>query len=267
VTDSPATPCPNCGARSTGKFCTACGTRLAPLTCAACGDSLAPGSRFCVHCGAPAGGATGNPVSASRTSVPNASRLSPWQIVGLLGVVAAVAAIWALTGPGRKPAVTPVPASGTTPAAVAPDISNMSPREQFGRLADKVETAMESGDTATVVRFYPMAEQAWTNLATVDRDLDARFHLSLLRARIGHAPAALAQADTIAASAPRHLFADYLRAIIGDFQADSTAARRARQNFREHFAAEIALNRPEYQAHRQMLDQFLATIPAKPSSK
>jgi hypothetical protein len=136
-------------------------------------------------------------------------------------------------------------------------------REQFTRLGDRVETAMENGDTATVVQFFPMAETAFGNLTPDERDVDARFHISLLRARVGHFSAGMAQADSIAAIAPSHLFVFYLKAIISDFQRDTTAAKRARQAFREHFAAEVATNRPEYQAHRQLLDQFLKTIPNK----
>ena len=221
MTNSPTTPCPHCGVRSSGTFCPACGARLAAQ-----------------------------------------GRFTPWQLVGLLGATAGVAVIWALSGPSRA-GKSAAASAAAVPTAVAPDISSMSPREQFGRLADKVETAMESGDTATVVRFLPMAEQAWTNLTAADRDIDARFHVSLLWARVGQAPAALAQADTIQASVPSHLFADYLRAIIADVQADTSSARRSRTSFREHYAAEIALNRQEYQAHRAMLDQFLATIPTK----
>ena len=121
---------------------------------------------------------------------------------------------------------------------------------------------METGDTATVVKFFPMVEAAFENLAPADRDIDARFHISLLRSRIGHFPAGLAQADTIATAAPTHLFVYYLKAIIADFQHDTTVAKRARQDFRAHFSAEVATNRREYQAHRQMLDQFLKSIPA-----
>jgi hypothetical protein len=187
--------------------------------------------------------------------------MTPWRIVEVMAFVAALAVIWAVSGTGKGAPVS----TGAPPAA--PDISNLPPREQFGRLADRVETAMEGGDTATVVKFFPMAETAFANLSTTDRDIDARFHVSLLRARIGHFPAGLAQADSIAAIAPTHLFVYYLRAIINDFQNDTVAARKARQGFREHFDKEIATQRPEYAAHRQMLDQFLKSIPVVPKPK
>jgi hypothetical protein len=176
-----------------------------------------------------------------------------------LGGLALVALIWAAVGSDIGPApVATTPAAG---AGGAPDISNLTPRQQFGRLAERIETAMEAGDTSTVVGFFPMVEAAFANLSDGDRDIDARLHLSLLRARVGHASTAVAQVDTIVAEAPNHLFADYLRAIIADFENDSEAAAAARQAFRRHYPAEIATTRPEYLVHRQMLDQFLATIP------
>ena len=185
---------------------------------------------------------------------------TPWRITAILGVLALFAIAWAVTSRGPT-------GRGTAPATTAPgappDISNLTPREQFTRLADRVETSMEAGDTATVVRFFPMVEGAFTNLSPGDRDTDARLHLCLLRAQVGHFPSAVAQVDTIVATAPEHLFADYLRAIIADLQRDTAAAHKARVAFRKHYAKEIALNRPEYQAHQKLLDAFLKTTPEK----
>ena len=108
-----------------------------------------------------------------------------------------------------------------------------------------------------------MMEQAFTNLPVGDRNIDLRFHLALLRAQVGHFPGAVAQVDTIVASVKTHLFADYLRALIADYQGNADAGRAARLAFRQHFDAEIAANRPEYFAHRTLLDEFLKTTPTK----
>ena len=187
--------------------------------------------------------------------------MTPWRLVILLAAVAAVAVIWVMTRPGTTAGTAAAPAPVATAPGAAPDISKMTPREQFARLADLIETAMAAGDTAKVVRFFPMAESAFASLTDSTRDNDARFHMGLLRVRVGHSPAALAQADSLTKGAPSHLLASYIRAIVGDIQNDTTAAKKARRAFREHFTAEVALNRPEYQMHREMLDKFLATIP------
>jgi hypothetical protein len=217
---------------------------------------MAAGTSFCVHCGAAAAGA----VAASGPAADGPA-VTPWRVVSVLGIVAVVAVIWALTSRGSATTSGAQPATASAPTTGAPDISNLSPREQFGRLADKIETAMAAGDTATVVRFFPMAEQAFANLSDSTRDNDARFHMGLLRVRVGHAPAALAQADTINLKAPKHLLASCIRAIVGDLQNETAAAAKARQAFRDNFAAEVATKRLEYEQHREMLDQFLATIP------
>ncbi len=199
------------------------------------------------------------------------SRITPWGVTAVLAVAAILAIGWAATRPTSAPA--PDAAGSTAPLAGAqgggatqggvPDISNMTPQEQFLRLSDRVERSVLSGDTATVVRFFPMLESAFKNLSPAERDLDARFHLSLLQAQVGHFPAAVAQVDSIVADVPTHLFAYYLKALIADFQGDVAAARAARLAFREHFGTEQATKRPEYQAHQQLLDDFLRTTPEK----
>jgi len=180
----------------------------------------------------------------------------------MLGVIACLAIGWAATRPVAPQAVAsaePAPRESGAP----PDISGLTPQEQFLRLADRIEGSVQSGDSAAVIRFFPMLEAAFTNLSTTERDLDTRFHLALLRAQIGHFPAAIAQVDTIVASVKTHLLADYLHAMIADYQGDASAGRAARLAFRTHFAAEIAVNRPEYLAHRTLLDDFLKTTPER----
>jgi hypothetical protein len=171
----------------------------------------------------------------------------------------ALAAIgWAASRQATPP-VASTPAG--TSAGLPPDLSSLPPTEQFLRLADRIANSVQSGDTATVVQFFPMMEGAYEKLPAEERTIDARFHIALLRAQVGHFPAAIAQVDTIVASAAQHLFVDYLRALIADYQGDAAAGRVARLAFREHFADEIAVNRPEYVMHRKLLDDFLATTP------
>jgi hypothetical protein len=176
-------------------------------------------------------------------------------------VLAVATVLWAALRGGPAPGA--AAAAAAPDSGAPPDISNMTPREQFTRLSDRVETSMEAGDTATVVKFFPMVEGAFANLPPGDRDADARLHLGLLRAQIGHFPSALAEVDTIVATEPNHLFADYLRAIVADLQHDTVAATKARAAFRKHYAKEIAAKRPEYDAHKRLLDDFLKTTPPK----
>lgn len=184
---------------------------------------------------------------------------------GVIGVAAVAALVWAASRPSPTVTADPTATAGTVPPAdgTPPDLSKLSPQEQFLRLSDRIEASVQSGDTATVVRFFPMMEQAFTNLPAADRNIDLRFHLALLRAQVGHFPGAVAQVDTIVASVKTHLFADYLRALIADYQGNADAGRAARLAFRQHFDAEIAAKRPEYFAHRTLLDEFLKTTPTK----
>ena len=48
----------------------------------------------------------------------------------------------------------------------------MSPRERFNRLYNRIMTAAQSGDEATVSRFTPMALMAYAQLDTIDADAE-----------------------------------------------------------------------------------------------
>src|SRR2546423_1717293 len=71
---------------------------------------------------------------------------------------------------------TPVAASGEVSgsagagvaAGPAPDISQMSPRERFDRLFNRIMQAAQQGDSAQVQRFTPMALGAYAQLDSVD---------------------------------------------------------------------------------------------------
>lgn len=263
---APATArCPACSKPATGKFCTSCGAQVTPAHCSNCGAAAGPGARFCAGCGQRLFGDASQPGAIAPARVSAGVTWNPWHVSALLGVVAVAAVLWAALrgGPSTGGDAANPPPVAAADAGTPPDLSTMTPREQFTRLSDRVETSMEAGDTATVVKFFPMVEGAFANLPPGDRDADARLHLGLLRAQVGNFPSALAEVDTIVATEPNHLFADYLRAIVADLQHDTVAATRARAAFRTHYAAEIAAKRPEYDAHKRLLDDFLKTIPAK----
>ena len=145
------------------------------------------------------------------------------------------------------------PGAGTRPGA-PPDISQLTPKERFLRLHDRVMSAAESGDTATATRFAPMAIAAYTMLDSVDVDL--RYHAGTLYIRAENYPAALALADTIQTEAKQNLMGDLLRLEVAQARKDAAAEGRARKSFLEHYDAQLALKRPEYEEHKTMLSDL-----------
>ncbi|MGH7634154.1 MAG: hypothetical protein ACRENC_10525, partial [Gemmatimonadaceae bacterium] len=158
------------------------------------------------------------------------------------------------TGPGAASATGSPDTAGTPP-----DLSTMTPREQFQRLSDRVTAAAEQGDTATLNRFWPMVLGAYQNLPPADRDADARFHMGWLRLHLGDTAGAVALADSILAATPNDLFGYYLRATIAEATGDSVAERRARTAFDAQYTAEIARDRPGYAEHHTMFERFRTT--------
>ncbi|HYC31047.1 MAG TPA: hypothetical protein VEB59_02100 [Gemmatimonadales bacterium] len=144
--------------------------------------------------------------------------------------------------------------AGAGPAGPAPDISQMTPRERFDRLFNRIMAAAEQRDSAQVQRFTPMALGAYAQLDTVDAD--ARYHAAVIHLQAGDAPGALALADTILADHPGHLFGYVIRGTAAEITRDRAALARARRDFTSRFAAESASGKPEYLDHAPVLQQF-----------
>jgi hypothetical protein len=187
---------------------------------------------------------------------------TPWFIAIGLSVVAAAGVIYSAVGRDGLPAGGGPPAAQAAPAGgglgPAPDISGLTPREQFARLNDRVMAAAEAGDTSTVISFWPMAYGAYEQLLPGDRDIDARYHMATLYLIVGQFPQVLALTDTIMTEAPDNLMAWYLRALVHEYQEDGAKAREARDNFNRLFPTQIEQPRGEYIDHRDMLDAFRA---------
>ncbi|MEK6597067.1 MAG: hypothetical protein AABY91_01945, partial [Gemmatimonadota bacterium] len=130
--------------------------------------------------------------------------------------------------------------AGGTP----PDLSSMTPREQFDRLYDRVMRAAEQGDTATVNGFSPMALQAYRNLESVDAD--ARYDIAMIRLHTGDIAGARALADSILADQPDHLFGYVLQAALARFEGDDGQLREIYRRFLGAWDKEMAAKRPEY---------------------
>jgi hypothetical protein len=166
-----------------------------------------------------------------------------------------VALILVLVSRGQRAPAPVGPAPGAAaPAGGLPDISQLTPRDAFDRLFNRVMTAAEQGDTATVAQFSPMALMAYRNLDTVDAD--ARYHAAMLRLHTGDVPGAQALADSILAVQPNHLFGFVLGAAVARFQGNAARERDLYARFLAAWDAEMMAGRPEYQDHQRMLEGF-----------
>lgn len=150
------------------------------------------------------------------------------------------------------------PGAGGAPAGAAPpDISQMTPTERFIRLNDRITAALESGDSATALRFLPMALTAYTMLDSVD--VDARYHAATLQIAAGQPDAALALADTIQATAPDNLLGWIVRTSAALARGDRAGVMRGRKAFLAAYQTQIKLDRAEYREHRAVLEAFRQT--------
>ena len=146
MTSSAPVSCAACGAPGEGKFCSACGTPRAGISCPSCGKTLSLTARFCSGCGRDVG-AAGTAAAHDRT---------PWifagaRLAGLLAVILVVLARGSTRTVAAESADLPAQAA---PAEAPPDISQMTPRERFNRLYNRVMQAAQSGDQATVTKEF-----------------------------------------------------------------------------------------------------------------
>lgn len=263
MTASPLS-CPACGSPASGKFCGACGASLVARSCAGCRADLAPQARFCHRCGRPAGAA------GAAAGLPRRERTA-WLVAGVLCVVLLSLIGFTVVRGARAPAAPDMANAGAQGAQQTPgqpqaeggpagapgsppDISQMTPRERFDRLFNRVMQAAERRDTAQVQRFTPMALAAYTQLDSVNAD--ARYHAAVLRLQVGDVAGAEALADTLLARSPGHLFGYIVRGTAAEFRGDTAAGRRAGREFLSHYDAERRADRIEYREHEPAIEDF-----------
>jgi len=223
----------------------------ATAVCPACRATLAVDARYCHRCGR----AITQGGSGERTPWIVAWSLVLLALGGITLFVVTKNTAAAVPEMANAGAAGPQGAAGETPAEGAPpDISQMSPRERFLRLSDRIMSAAESGDSTTARRFAPMGIAAYGMLDGYDPEV--QFRAGEVHLALGDYAGALALADTIQGQAKDHLFADLLRAEAARVRGDSAAFDRGRRAFLKHFDAQMATGRPEYQAHSQMLRDF-----------
>lgn len=261
----PGRYCPACGTSAPGAFCTSCGTAVGARSCPQCAAPVLPGARFCGACGGALGPGGGRHPRTEGTAPRRSSAIPlPWIVAGVAGVVTLVLLVVLVRRPAMPPAVASLGASATSGGA-PPDLSTMTPLEQFDRLFERVMRASEQGDTTTVVSFMPMALQAYQQLGVADAD--ARYHAGLLQLRAGNVDATLALADTILANAPDHLFALALRVAVEEARGGAGGASPALAAFGTAYAKEMVSPRPEYAGHQTLLDEMKDRAATLPSSQ
>lgn len=242
--------CPSCGAPATaGRFCTECGAPLAEnVACAACSAALPPGARFCNQCGTAAGMA---PATHGGESAPaTRATILPWAVAGLATVALLVVVLLPrFTSSGPEPIATGP--AGPPGNASSVDISSMTPRERADRLFNRVMQSVSTGDSAQARAFMPMALAAYEQVP--DLDLDGRYHDAVLHLLDGDPESARAQADSILAAEPTHLFGLFTAAQAEQALGREAAARKLYQEFLENYDAEIARGLPEYRDHTRVL--------------
>jgi hypothetical protein len=202
---------------------------------------------------------------AAGTGLPRPARSeqTAWIVAAAIVALLVGVVVWQVERAAPAPVVPDMAnpgAGGATPrasgaaAGAAPDISQMSPRERFDRLFNRIMTAADRGDSATVTTFTPMALGAYRQLDTVDTD--ARYHAAVLLLQVGGVPEALALADSIEAARPGHLFGYLIRGAAADLAQNDTMRRQAYRDFLQHLPVEEKANRPEYREHQPAIDEF-----------
>jgi hypothetical protein len=236
--------CPSCEAPASGRFCPQCGVAL-DAQCRECQNPLPAGARFCNQCG----------VSVAAPATPARARQPalPWAIAAVaVAVLAAATILPRLAGDDDAPPVAlaqQAPAGAGDPSSV--DLASMTPRERADRLFNRVMQGVSSGDTTRLGFFAGMAIQAYGMVP--ERDADLHYHLGELYRLTGDAASARAQADTILAADPQHLFGLYGAARAEELRGREAVAKGMYQRFLDAYATQVARNLPEYQEHSQGL--------------
>ena len=137
----------------------------------------------------------------------------------------------------------------------------MTPREAADRLFNRVMTATSTGDSAQAQRFLPMAIMAYQRVDSLN--VDGRYHLAALHL-VGHDwPAARAEADSILAVNPTHLFGLFSAGEAEAGRGNTAAAKDFYGRFIRAYDAELAKRLPEYEEHSQGLPAMRAQAVAK----
>jgi hypothetical protein len=138
--------------------------------------------------------------------------------------------------------------SGVAPGMRGPDISAMSPEEQFDRLFNRVMLLNSQGKTDSALFFAQMASRVYETISPPTAD--QRYDMGRIAEVVGALPLAKAQADTILSASPNHLLGLILAARIASLSGDTAARRRYETKFLAVEKTESARKLPEYERHQ-----------------
>ena len=128
--------------------------------CTACRVELSPQARFCHRCGQPVSGS--GPATA-------ASERKAWMVAGALCLLLVGGIVYKVSSASPQPVAPDMANAGASGPGRAPDISNLSPRERFDRLFNRIMQAAEQGDSVQVAQFTPMALGAYASAGNTGR--------------------------------------------------------------------------------------------------
>ncbi len=227
--------------------------RAAAEACPSCGTALLAEARFCHACGAALGGAAAPGLWTPKT-ITLAAAFVAVVVAATIGAGILVTQYKAGKAPAER-AAAPAARTGSL-AEQSVDISSLSPREAADRLFNRVMMAREQGDLEAARGFAPMAVEAYGRVAVLDDD--AHYHLGQIHVTAGDLEAARREIAVLRQATPDHLLALILEHDVAAQADDPPAARRAVAAFAAAYEAEIVTGRPEYEAHRNTIEDFRA---------
>lgn len=256
--------CPRCGSEATGNFCARCGAPLRAEAgkgrhCTSCGAELPSGALYCQECGEPVGAPPGKSRPAALPWILSGAALVTFCIVIAVLVVGGSAP---RTGDApmtggilRGEEVGAEAGEGAAAMPSAEELAQMPPRQAAERLFDRAMREHEGGDFERAQFFARMGLQAYGRLPPAEMDPDARFHIGLLQLLQGDRAGARETADAMLEREPDHLLGLLLAARTADMEGDSATARSYRERLRSEIAEGGIPDRPEYEAHRALIER------------
>ncbi|MEE9206903.1 MAG: hypothetical protein V3U67_00815 [Gemmatimonadota bacterium] len=150
-------------------------------------------------------------------------------------------------------------AAGVMPSLA--ELEAMGPRAAADRLFDRVMQLQSSGDLAQARRFAPMAKQSYAQVPAAEVNLDMRFHEGMLDLTLGDATSAAAVAESMLGEEAGHLLALVLGSQAAEAAGDPAAKDEYLRRLRFAHAESGGAGRPEYDAHRAVIDAALKGQP------